>query len=152
LLALALTMSGMAHATQVIFRQLEDVISEANVIAVGTVRQREEVPNTSRCPSRPNAVDIHYTIEISQVLVGKLQAKSLTITLFPACGSPYYSEYTRESGIETGLQVGESYIFLLYSAQKGERTFFVRAEKTDRRDAVLKAWRDHEQKNKDNGK
>jgi len=156
LLPLVLTFSAMAHSSQVIPLPLESVFSLVNVIAVGTVRHHK-VTYSNRCVSRPNAPDDHYTIEISEVLVGKLQTKSLAIKFSEVCGSPEYSEYSHASDIERVLQIGGRYIFLFYYSDAEQKNpgeiLLRRAETEDKRDAVLKAWRNHqEQEVKNEGK
>lgn len=144
LLALILTFSEMAYSSEVVPLSLEETLNNrfypVNVIVVGTVRHREVVANPGKCHSRP-AEDLHYTIEISEALVGKPQMKSLIVEFFETCGSPMASVFTPESGIEKGLKVGKKYIFLLYLDAWQKRLY--RAEEEERRDDVLKAWRDY---------
>ncbi|MDR2208510.1 MAG: hypothetical protein LBE22_06010 [Azoarcus sp.] len=152
LLALVLTFSATARSSQVVPLTLERVLHmmmeyrSLGAIAVGTVRQHK-VEDTGMCPSDSSVY--YYHIEISQVLIGKLQAKSLDVDFFPVCGSPDYSIYDLASRIEYQLQIGERYIFLLGSIEEEQgglpgRAVLVRAEMEDRRDALLEAWRDVE--------
>jgi hypothetical protein len=144
-LALSVTFSEITHSTLIMPQGLEGMISHVGVIAVGAVRHREVVANHTRCRVSQSARDAHYTIDISQVLVGKLKTRFLAAKSLSTCGSPIYSAITPQSGIENGLEVGKNYIFLFDwdAEQKNpeeEELIFIRAEEEDRLEAVLKAW------------
>jgi hypothetical protein len=135
-----LLVACQTHAGKVVPEKLEDMISSVTVIAVATVHTAEKV-NGQNC--------YRYTIEATNVLVGKLPAKRLTVNFWEQ-GSPHWSIVVPASGIENDLKEGRLYVMLFESGkvQRSLGVVLTRAEPEERLEAVLTAWRERKKNDK----
>ncbi len=139
-----LLVASASYGSKVVHKKLEDMISSVSVIVLATVEKVEKVSGKN-C--------YRYAIEVTNVLVGELAARRLTVNYWQQ-GAPDLSFIVPASGIEHGLKEGQRYVLLFESVKDegGLGVVLTRAEPEERRDAVLKAWQGRKRKNENDKK
>lgn len=129
---LALSTVPVVDASKIVWQKLEDMIGSIDVIVLATVREVEA--RERNC--------YRYDMEVSECLAGEISTNRLTIAFYDQF-TPRVSVISAASGIEYELKTGTRYVLLFQSVDPQR---LVRAEPEERRDVVLKAWRENRER------